>query len=177
MVSAEEREQAFKDFPALVGLGIEIASKKTRAYNCIAWSLGVSNRWFWPDPRLPAPQPSSNTGNNGGVWPYEGGQDPTLETFEAFYQRENFFRCSSEETGNLEKGKSKIVLYVYPSVRGGDLWVDHASRQLSTGEWASKMGENVDIIHRFPRDLLRHYSWCTDVVFLERVTTRRKIKR
>lgn len=177
MVSQTIIDDFFGNYPHLKDRGIEVKSLPTLEYNCIAWSLAVSDKWLWPKtPDAPSKLVSRNTSNNGTSWSSPKKQDPTLEVFYDFYARKGFFPSKNGEDGRLEKGKTKIVLYVYPS-KNGETWVDHASRQLPNGQWASKLGEDVDIIHPFPRDMLDVYRHCTELRFLERAAGRRVVKR
>lgn len=48
---------------------------------------------------------------------------------------------------DLEEDYEKIALYALLS-DDGRLVPTHAARQLENGHWTSKMGEDVDIIHR-----------------------------
>jgi hypothetical protein len=50
---------------------------------------------------------------------------------------------------------------VYVSRRRGDLWVAHAARQLPNGKWASKLGDDVDIVHVKPEDIFPQYKGCS----------------
>ena len=36
-------------FPGLVGSDYQLTSPPDLTYNCIAWAMGESDRWWWPD--------------------------------------------------------------------------------------------------------------------------------
>jgi len=50
-------------FPALASDGYVVASPETTAYNCIAWVVGESHRWWEP----------------GAYWPVQPGHDLARE--------------------------------------------------------------------------------------------------
>jgi hypothetical protein len=39
-------------FPSLNVDAVVVTGKSTNAYNCISWTVGVTNRWLWPGPTI-----------------------------------------------------------------------------------------------------------------------------
>jgi hypothetical protein len=113
-------------FPHLIGEGFTETSPAAADYNCIAWAAGPTDVWWWPDPLEVYHWPQ-------GV--------PRVETLEAFYQAFESLGYVRGEDGHLEAGFEKIALYVL------DGKPTHAARQLSDGNWTSKLGKWIDITH------------------------------
>jgi hypothetical protein len=118
-----------RSFPYL-GTKFEVLAPRTKVYNCIAWSVGIRNRWVWP-----------------GV---------TISAFDQLYGSHGFRRV---RTGRLSKsdyrpvpGIQKIVLYaiVY---KNGKVKCTHGARQLPDGTWTSKLGKLPLIRHLTPQAL------------------------
>jgi hypothetical protein len=71
-------------------------------------------------------------------------------------------KCDSSER---EKGYEKVALYeIHP-----ETGVEHAARQLRSGEWTSKLGEWEDIKHKTP-----HSVECDDYGNVVQVLKRRR---
>ena len=101
-------------------------SPESRAYNCIAWVCGLTDVCLWPD-------------NIDSFWPADLPQDDTVATFIAFFESQGYQLCDSPES---EEGFEKIAIYT----RGEE--PTHAARQLESGRWISKMGNDfIDIEH------------------------------
>lgn len=105
-------------------------------YNCIAWAIGRMDKPWWP----------SKTG--GYHWPKTLPRDElgseTLKNFIRAFKREGFKVCGGK-TYSLEKGFEKVVIFVK-----GQQNPTHAARQLSSGMWTSKIGDEEDIEHVSP---------------------------
>ena len=114
-------------FPNLISCDWKITSDKTRRYNCIAWSVGLTHRWLWP----------SITSD----WPDSVPRVRTIEAFIAMLATFGFEPC---EQGDLETDIEKVALYAI-----GEL-PTHAARQLPSGAWTSKLGRDYDIEHTTP---------------------------
>ncbi len=114
-------------FPRLAASGWQVTSAAARAYNCIAWAAGVTDRWWWPSPHPHA------------YWP-EG--VPLAESLEAFTQAFRSLGYAPTDDARLEVGADRVAIYV-----GSDGVVTHAARQLQNGKWTSKLGRDVDIEH------------------------------
>lgn len=102
------------------------ASPATTTYNCIAWALGITDRWWWPQ-------------NPDAYWPLACPEEVTIRAFQSVFAVCGFEPC---DDGRLENGYEKISLYAK-----GDQ-PTHAARQLRSGRWTSKCGQNVDIEHK-----------------------------
>ena len=102
----------------------------TTAYNCIAWSVGRVDVWWWPDS-------SEET-----VWPETVPREVTLAAFVAAFATVGYQLC---ENGELEVGWEKIALYALAGVP------THAARQLADGSWTSKLGRGPRVSHNTTR--------------------------
>ena len=113
-------------FPNLSGY--RITSPVSLEYNCVAWTLGITNQW-WSHDR---------------IWldsvPRSLEATALTQLFEAF----GYVVCDSAER---EAGYDKVALYVL----NGE-W-QHAARQLEDGRWTSKLGPFEDITHPSPEDV------------------------
>jgi len=114
-------------FPSLRISGYSITSPATPEYNCIAWSVGDTEVWWWPDAQYLY------------YWPPEIPRTETLETFIKAYEILGYSLC---ENTMYEEGFEKIAVYV--NSRGKPT---HAARQLSSGNWTSKLGQLEDVEH------------------------------
>ena len=112
-----------------------ITSPATRDYNCLAWALSSKNMWMWPD---------ENPDEDDYCWPDGVAYNTRQETFIEAYKNEGFELSDSAE---LEEGYEKIALYGYWG------FAFHASRQLPTGLWTSKLGPGQDIQHGTPQSI------------------------
>lgn len=79
-------------------------------------------------------------------WPPAVPRDSSIAGFIAAFRTLGYDLCSD---GSLERGRQKIALYGLPSM-GGLISATHASRQLESGLWTSKMGPQHDISHLGP---------------------------
>lgn len=105
-------------------------SKRTREYNCFAWAAGDdTSRWD--------PMP-------GNYWPHRLPRNCNVDTIIRLYELKGYERC---QDGSLDPYFEKIVLYV--TGHG----VQHAARQLPSGLWTSKLGDEEDITHESPASL------------------------
>ena len=104
-------------------------SNPDRKYNCIAWAAEDHSRWWWPD--------------NHGVafWPLGVERKGTIDSFIKAFTTLGYSKC---QTDLLEDGFQKISIYV-----NSQGCPTHAARQLSTGLWTSKLGEDMDVEHGF----------------------------
>jgi hypothetical protein len=125
--------------------GYVVASPETPAYNCIAWAVGESHRWWEP----------------GIYWPVQPGED--LATLVSLFESLEYVLCDDEL---LEAGYERVALYADDR---GD-WT-HAARQLHDGWWTSKLGQAVDILHRTPQALVSD-AYGEVRAIMKRVTTR-----
>jgi hypothetical protein len=117
-----------RSFPYL-GTSFEVMAPRTKVYNCIAWSVGVTNRWVWPG--------------------------TTISAFDQLYGNYGFRRV---RTGRLGKGDFQMVpgvqkIVLYAVVKKGKLKCTHGARQLPDGSWTSKLGKLPRIRHLTPQAL------------------------
>ena len=122
-------------FPRLNDKNNRITSPKKSRYNCIAWAGGSTTKWYWPSP---AP-------NSRSYWPPQVLRECSVRAFVQLFRTISYEVCCD---GSLETGYEKIALFA--NNNGNPT---HAARQLSDGTWTSKLGEEVDIVHRHPCDL------------------------
>jgi hypothetical protein len=119
-------------FPGLAGKPYRITSPHDEVYNCIAWAVGISNDWWWPDE------------SGKGYWPIGIPREVSIDAFRHMLSSLGFEPCPDAD---LEPGFEKVALFT------NDAGVPkHAARQLGTGFWTSKLGNMEDIEHDL-RDL------------------------
>ncbi len=70
--------------------------------------------------------------------------ETNLAAFVAAFSTLGYEPCAD---GALEDGFEKVAIYESPQ------GVEHASRQLRTGRWTSKLGNREDIEHESPTEL------------------------
>jgi hypothetical protein len=118
-------ERAFvTGFPNL-GADFEVLAPRNSTFNCIAWSMGITNRWVWPG--------------------------KSVADFDREYGRLGFYRLRTLDY-RLQPGVTRIVLYgqVKPA---GMIECTHAARQATDGTWTSKLGKLPLIRHLTPEAL------------------------
>ena len=113
-------------FPGLTSTTYEITSPVDPKYNCIAWAAGDQSRWWEPDPM--------------GVcyWPQSVPRQRTLSAYRLAFESLGYAECVE---ATQEKGFTKVALFAKASQP------THASRQLPSSVWSSKLGRHVDISH------------------------------
>lgn len=116
----------YRAFPKLENEGYKITSLPTYNYNCIAWAVGENHRAWWPDKNLQL------------YWPEDIPREATMEAFTQMFAEFGYTPC---DTSDLEEGFEKVAIYLKENS------VTHASRQLPSGEWTSKLGPQHDISH------------------------------
>jgi hypothetical protein len=123
------RQSYLQSFPNLVGCEWSVTNVGDAGYNCIAWSVGITNQVIWDEV-------DSQYGDNDGE----------IETsdFDAFYDAKGYETCAAAQ--------ATIMLYKKP-----DGTITHAARKLSSCKcgagkwdmWDSKMGsQEARIEHR-----------------------------
>jgi len=112
-------------------------SEASEDYNCIAWAAREDNRVWWPDSR------------NIGHWPAGVPREESLGAFMAAYATLGYEPCLD---GTLEPGFEKIVIYVLSGTP------THAARQLNSGLWTSKLGQQVDVEHDTPEAIVQEIA-------------------
>jgi hypothetical protein len=119
-----------ENFPELQSTGYQITSDVNSNYNCIAWALGDTKRWWWP-PLSPFDSLSH--------WPPNVARTETVESFMRVFSLFGYKTC---KTGRIEQGWEKIALYADSQGKP-----THAARQLPSGAWTSKLGDQEDVEH------------------------------
>ena len=121
---------ASPDFPRLTAANHRITSPSAPDYNCIAWAVDDTEHWWQP----------------GVFWPIASPKDGFgIDALADAMKSEGFAVC---ETGALESGFQKLALFATST------FYTHASRQLPSGKWTSKLGRMEDIEHDTPDDLV-----------------------
>jgi|ERR1051326_100182 hypothetical protein len=113
-------------FPNLSPDNHRLTSNSTNDYNCIAWAVGVSDKWWDPYP------------DASYFWPDGIPMDSSLETVCKVFETEGYVITDVEA---VETGFEKIAVY------GDKDGFTHAARQLPNGKWTSKLGDWEDIEH------------------------------
>ena len=112
--------------PGLELADYRITSDADRAYNCIAWALGETDRWWSPSLQ------------SCDYWPTQLPRGDSVENVVAAFALAGFERCDDPE---LEPSVEKIALFA------DEDRFTHVARQLASGRWTSKIGRNCDIEH------------------------------
>jgi hypothetical protein len=115
-------------FPRLHNTPFRITSPADRNYNCIAWAAGDAVNWWWPEGDAPTI-----------YWPPSVPREVTLDAFMALFVMLGYVLGSDEV---LETGFEKVALF--SDAKGTPT---HAARQLTSGQWTSKLGVAEDIEH------------------------------
>jgi hypothetical protein len=113
-------------FPGLRGQAYRITSPKDDGYNCIAYAVGDYGRWWWPDAA------------EEDVWPPGVVRAETIEAFRDAFATLGYAISDADE---FENGFEKVAIFALDGAP------KHASRQLPTGRWVSKLGKSEDIEH------------------------------
>lgn len=101
----------------------QITSPPIPQYNCIAWAYGINTVRMWP-----------STPNF--YWPSNITNNSNLSSFIELYESIGYKICDDEK---LENEFEKIAIF---ELNGN---VTHASRQLTNGDWTSKLGHQPGI--------------------------------
>ena len=122
-----------KQMPLLAADGYQVTSEPTDEYNCIAYAVGETDRWW------------SHEADAGYYWPEHASSTPSIKSLIEAFSGLGYEMC---EDASDEPGFSKIALYA----DGQGHWT-HAAVQLLDGRWSSKLGSYEDITHRTPESL------------------------
>lgn len=141
-------------FPNLFFEQHRVTSCETGTYNCFAWALGEDFRRWEARARV-----------RGYFWPYGFPRDHKLTTFLGIFAAHDYRICG---TSQVERGYEKVALY------GTAERITHASRQLLTGRWTSKMGDAEDIEHSTAKSIADGF-YGPLVVVMSRLTAGRRI--
>ena len=71
---SQVREWIQHDYPNLAHDNYQITSSDTIDYNCVAWALEDTQRWWWPDSFLES------------YWPLNVPREETLDAFQELFQ-------------------------------------------------------------------------------------------
>ena len=115
------------DFPNLRREGWQRTSEPA-AYNCIAFAVGETSKYWWPNPAFPDPCDD--------YWPTGVPNEESIDAFVQALATVGFVLCDS---GDPEQGYQKIVLY---ELNGAPT---HAAVLQENGNWRSKLGRHEDI--------------------------------
>ena len=146
-------EQVRDSLPRLTPDNYRLTSAASWEYNCIAWAVGVTDTWWWPIP--------------GRYWPAEAPREETMSAFLTAFAICHFHPCA---VADVEPDFDKIALYAL------DDRPTHASRQLLSGWWTSKLGPSVDIEHTDPT-VLAGGVYGAVVAILSRKTVRSAVRK
>jgi hypothetical protein len=111
-------------FPNISNVLSKKTSEKSERYNCIAWAFEDTRKVWWPSRRT--------------YWPLNILGLTVSSAFESWFKSDGWEEC---ENADFEPGFKKIALYGL----GGQ--PTHAARQLPTGLWTSKLGQDIDLSH------------------------------
>src|SRR5690242_19058769 len=113
-------------FLDLARTGYRVTSPTDVVYNCVAWAVGQTSAWWWPDPA------------GFDFWPATLPRAETVDAFAKLFRSLGYVPCNED---GLEVDWEKVALYALKGVP------THATRQLSNGHWTSKLGPDEDIEH------------------------------
>ena len=116
-----------QDWPGLSQTSYRITSPHTGAYNCLAWAIAETDRWWSPLP------------DDDYYWPEGVPRAVSIKVFIKAYETLGFVVCENED---LEVGMEKLAIYATSDDRP-----QHIARQLPNGLWTSKLGRLEDIEH------------------------------
>lgn len=133
-------------FPGLTDDNYTVTSPASPAYNCIAWAVGDSSRWWEP--------------LDSYFWPSSIPQDGGIASLVALFEQQGYEICTDD---TLEARFEKVALY---SDNAGNY--THAAKQLDDGLWTSKLGMHVDISHSTPDDVASGSSYGSVAAFMRR---------
>ena len=118
--------------PLLAAEGYQITSEPTNEYNCVAYAVGETDRWW-------------SHSEADYYWPEHASRTPSIQSLIEVFAGLGYELC--EDAGN-EAGFNKVALYA----NGEGDWT-HAAVQLNDGRWSSKLGPDEDISDRTPQSL------------------------
>ena len=130
MDASEGTDELVGLFPKLAAEGFEIVDPPSDRYNCIAFAVGDTGKWW------SVHQPD--------YWPAHATRSNSIESLVEVFAGLGFERCCDSRT---EPGFGKVALYEQQGA-----WT-HAAVQTPRGTWLSKMGEGPVIEHDHPESL------------------------
>lgn len=138
-ILARQAENRIKKvFENLKDEEFEITSPFDPKYNCIAHAADDNEKWWWTVDKVMA--------GNDVFWFNNISYQTTLENFVLAFQKLGYQPCKN---AGLEKGFEKVAIYVSikSEVHSPKGTPTHMARQLASGKWTSKLGQDVDITH------------------------------
>lgn len=138
--------------PGLERSSFSVTSDHTEAYNCVAWALHETDRWW------------SHLESFGHYWPPSVERGETVVVYQSMFASCGFEPCPN---GEPIDGLEKIALFAT-----GDEFT-HVARQLSSGRWTSKLGRDCDIEHELEalvavRSPMSSYRYGRVVAYMQR---------
>jgi|GEM_PF-646255 len=103
---------------------LEVTSDQNNYYNCIAWAMGESDAYWWPD--------------GDGYWPHGVPRVVDIKSFSAAFATKGFRPCADAKP---REGVEKVALYTKQGLP------THAAFLSPSGKWASKLGKHHDVLH------------------------------
>jgi len=146
LMSIQDIEVAF---PSIVGTSYSEESPVTDTYNCIAFAVGDCHNWWWPRKGY------------GIYWPPGFPLTDSVDVLIAIFKVHGYSECDNSE---IEVGFEKVAIY---SINHR---IKHAARQLRSGRWVSKLGDQEDIEHE-KVGYLKNLSYGSATHFLRRRRT------
>lgn len=146
---AIDRKSLNRAFPNLLGQAFTVTNdlpQEIDQYNCIAWAAEDKQNKWWP------------VGNV--YWPPSATKAETIQAFAEAYATLGYKHV---DNSSHETGRQKIALYV-----DANNIPTHAARQLSDGNWSSKLGESIEITHK-SLSALEDGLYGKAIVFFERL--------
>lgn len=114
-------------FPRLVEGNYLITSPVDRNYNCVAWAVGDTSR-FWYDVRI-----------KGYYWPPGVGSADTVDGWKQAFAIHGY---ADSQSRDFDPKFEKIAIYI-----DADGLPSHVARQTDSRAWTSKLGKGCDIEH------------------------------
>ena len=115
-----------KMFPNLKAGKYKISSPKDKRYNCIAFAVGDTDKWWDPDPL------------RNYYWPSNILREYTIRAFKELFQNLGYSECKNAK---LESNFEKVALFIKSGIP------THTAKQINSGQWVSKIADHVDIEH------------------------------
>ena len=117
-------------FPKLGNEGFTVVDPPSDLYNCIAYAAGDTSQWWDHTPRR--------------YWPSYATRSKRIESLQEGFAGLGFEECGD---ASFQPGYQKVALY-----DDHGAW-QHASIQMASEAWRSKMGEGPVIEHLNPESL------------------------
>jgi len=132
-----ERTAMGNDYPNITHCEWSTTGEPTDDYNCIAWSVGITNEWIWLEV-------DTDFGDNDGIL--------EVSDFDAFYDDEGYQTCAEAEAVIMPyKNPAKAVPKNPDGITHGARKRDCGSNNCGAGRWnmfESKLGDTERIEHR-----------------------------